>query len=71
MDNQLKDGQRPDQQQPIDLLRRVFVPIEYPTSNGEFVFRSTDGQAYKRDKTGAIRRLGKKPNNKRRRNASS
>ena len=70
MDNQLKDGQPkgPDQQQPIDLLRRVFIPIEYKTSSGDYVFRTTDGQAYRRGPDGSIRRIGKK---KERRNASS
>jgi hypothetical protein len=46
----------------------VFIPIEHPTSTGDYVFRTTDREAYARDKTtGAIRRLRVKVSKKQRR----
>ena len=40
----------------IDPLRRVFIPIERRKLNGNWVFRTQDGQQYERDKHGVIRR---------------
>lgn len=55
-----------DPQQPIDPLRRVWIPIEHLTSEGTHVFRTHDEVAYRRSADGAIRRITKKL--KRRRN---
>ena len=48
----------------IDLLRRVFVPIEKRTPNGTIVFRTTDKQVYCRLDDGSIRRATPKVNGK-------
>lgn len=44
----------------IDLLRRVFIPIERRTPNGTIVFKTTDHQMYARLDDGSIRRADRK-----------
>lgn len=41
--------------QPIDPLRRVFVPNERRMSNGLLAFKTSDGEAYVRMEDGSIR----------------
>ncbi len=67
MDEQLKDvdSGKPadDHKPPIDLLRRVFVPVEKRTAKGT-VFRTIDKTLYTRMKDGSIRRVHPKTNGK-------
>jgi len=49
------------------LRRRVFVPIEHPTSAGTHVFRTCDRTVYRRDEQGVIRRMHPKPQTKKER----
>lgn len=44
----------------LDLLRRVFVPREFRIAEGGSVFRTTDGQTYRRLADGSIRRATRK-----------
>jgi hypothetical protein len=44
----------------IDLLRRVFVPVEKRTAAGTLVFRTLDNQVYVRLEDGSIRRSDRK-----------
>ena len=47
-----------------DLLRRVFIPREFAVAEGGSVFRTTDGQTYRRLPNGAIRRAKPKVSGK-------
>jgi hypothetical protein len=46
----------------LDLLRRVFIPRELPVAEGGSVFRTIDGQTYRRMADGSIRRHPPKVN---------
>jgi hypothetical protein len=46
--------------EPIDLLRRVFVPIEKRNIDGTYSFRTQDKREYVRMQDGSIRRAGVK-----------
>lgn len=48
----------------LDLLRRVFIPREFPVPEGGSVFRTTDGQTYRRLANGSIRRAQPKVSGK-------
>lgn len=49
-------------------LRRVLVPIEKRQANGDLTFQTIDHTKYVRDRiTGAIKRVGEKPRNKKER----
>lgn len=53
-----------EEQQKIDPLYRVFVPREGRDVNGHWTFRTLDGDKYRRDESGAIRRVAPKVNGK-------
>jgi len=58
-------GDKIDQGQIIDPLRRVFVPIEKRDVRGNWVFQTLDKQKYIRNAaTGQIRTLTRKVNGK-------
>lgn len=48
----------------LDLLRRVFVPREFRIAEGGSVFRTIDGQTYRRLADGSIRRATPKVSGK-------
>lgn len=48
----------------MDLLRRVFIPQEIRVAEGGTVFRTLDGEIYRRGTSGAIRRAKPKVNGK-------
>lgn len=54
---------------PIDLLRRVFVPIEKRNVLGHWTFRTMDGKRYARDEHGAIHAAKKTARTKKERRA--
>jgi hypothetical protein len=60
------EGKTPPVVQPpkIDLLRRVWIPIERRTVEGTLVFRTTDKELYCRLKDGSIRAVTRKTNGK-------
>jgi hypothetical protein len=66
MDIQLKDAANKavDQQRPIDLTRRIFIPIEKRQSDGTVVFKTLDHTQYQRCEDGSIRRIHPKVNGK-------
>jgi hypothetical protein len=54
----------PTEKPSLDLLRRVFVPIERRTVKGTLVFKTQDGDMYARLADGSIRRTHPKVNGK-------
>jgi hypothetical protein len=59
------ESAKPNANEPLDPLRRVFVPIEKRMLNGQMTFRTTDQTQYFCDDKGVIKRRFAKVNGKR------
>jgi len=64
VEDQPKSTEKPAKTGQIDLLRRIFIPIERRTAEGTLVFKTSDKEMYARLDDGSIRRTTPKQRGK-------
>lgn len=62
--NKAAADNKPSNKEPLDPLRRMFVPIEKRMTNGNMTFQTLDKERYYRTSQGVILRVAPKVNGK-------